>query len=740
MGCESRLQAAKLLLGVLLGGAHIPAGAAQTPLAPNAPGPPDQATAAPTPGAASLEEIVVTAQRRSENIQSVPITVEAVSAGQLDEAGVFDLEGLRVMIPGLEVQNANGYATPYLRGVGSAAAGPGIENPIAIYVDGVYYAAATSSLFSLNNVSQIEVLKGPQGTLFGRNASGGLIQVTTRDPSQEPSINTDISYGNYDTSTADLYLTGGVAGNLAADIALRYSYQGDGYGTDLTTGEDVYRTDRDLNLRTKWLLTPFDATRITFAVDYENTVNSQLATRLIAGTAAAPFTGPAYGGSPWNTEGVQPFDHTASGGASINLDQDVGFAQLQSITAYRLSDFNKELDLDSTAAPTEAAYVRQLDNQISEEIHLLSNPADAVKWLGGLYYFYADGRYEPIVLTLSDDPVFNPDFPLGGALVNSRQTTQSLAGFAQGTVEVLPMTRLTIGARYTYEKRELMGTESADLVGDIPLGVIASADESKTFSKPTYRVALDHNFAPDVLAFLSFNSGFKSGGFEPSVLTASPFRPETLDAYEAGIKADVLPQTLRVNASLFDYDYKEIQVEQLQQAAIEIINGAGARVYGADIDAELRPTEYFKLTAGIEYLHAYFTSFPDAPTGVPVGGVAVAPASAAGHHLPVSPDFTSDIDANYTVPLASGALDADLVYAYSGGYYFEPDNIIHQPAFSELNGSIRWRSPQGYSVAIWGRNLSNAVVLSYGVTLQDGNQTGTYAAPRTFGITVGYTH
>ena len=685
----------------------------------------------------ALDEIVVTAERRSENLQAVPITIEVASADQLNAIGVSDLQGLQITIPGLNIQNANGYAAPYLRGVGSAAAGPGIENPVAIYVDGVYYAAADSSLFSLNNIAQIEVLKGPQGTLFGRNATGGLIQVTTRTPSQEMSGSADVSYGNYDTITTDLYLTGGIAPALAADIAIRYSHQGDGYGEDFTTGQPVYQTDRDLSVRSKWRLTPLDGTSITLAVDYENTLNTQLAYRLISGTAASPLTGPPYGGSPWEVEGVQPYDHTQSGGGSLHLEQDVGFAQLENMTAYRFTDMTKELDLDATAAPFEAGNVRQWDDQISEEIHLLSKPASEVKWLVGLYYFYADGQYDPVSLTLSDNPAFNPEFPLGSADINSKQTTKSVAGFAQATIEILPLTRLTFGTRYTYEKRQMIGDETAFLVGEIPLGTLVNVDEKKDFDKATFRVALDRQLATDVLAFISFNTGFKSGGFEPSVLTASPFQPETLDAYEAGIKADFLSHTLRLNASAFDYQYKNIQVEEVETAAIAIINGAGARVYGLDLDGELRVTDRIGFKTGLEYLHARFTSFPDAPTGTPGGGIPVFSSSATGHQLPVSPDATLYFDANYRVPLAVGALDLNAIYAYNSGFYPEPDNVIRQPAYSQVNASARWKNG-GYSVALWGKNLTNVAVINEGVTFQGGNEIAGYAPPRTYGITFGY--
>lgn len=685
-----------------------------------------------------LEEIVVTAQRRSENLQSVPVTVNAVSGEQLSAAGVSSLQTLQVAVPGLYVQNNDGYAAPILRGVGTTAIGPGVETPIAVYVDGVYYGAATSSLFSLNNIAQIEVLKGPQGTLFGRNATGGLIQINTRTPQQQFSGDATVSYGNYGTTAESLYMTGGVTTNLAADLAVQYTHQEQGYGRDLTTGEDVYRTPGEFDVRSKWLLTPVDGTRITLSMDYENSRNSQLAFRLISGTTPAPLTGPAYGGSPWDIQGTQPFDVTSGGGASLRFEQDLGFARLESVTAYRKTDLNKGLDLDSTAVNFESAVVNERDSQVSEEIHLLSPDDSRVKWQMGVYYYDADGKYVPVEEFLSSVPAENPFYPLGQAFINSDEKTRSVAGFAQATTEILPMTNLTAGVRYTNEDRHFTGAETASLVDGTFLGTLASTDSGKSFSKATYRAALDRKLTDDVMAFVSFNSGFKSGGFSPSVLGGKPFLPETLDAYEVGIKSDLLSHRLRLNVSLFDYNYKDIQVQQLQAGTIAVINGAGARVYGADLDTEFRATDRITLTSGLEYLHARYTSFPDAPTGVPGGGVGLVSASATGHHLPVAPAVNLNVGASYTAPLPTGSLRLTALYAYNSGYYAEPDNIIHQSAFNQVNASLRWDAPGGLSVSVWGKNLTNAAFFTAGFTYQNGNESAGYAPPRTYGVTLGY--
>src|ERR1700722_12318884 len=205
--------------------------------------------------AASLEEIVVTAQRRRENLQDVPITATAGRAGSRAAGGVTNTAELVNVVPGMLVQTSAGYSLPHLRGVGITAIGAGIENSVALYVDGIYRGVASSDAVSLNNIAQIEVEKGPQGTLFGRNATGGLIQVTTLDPTSDFGASAHVGYGNYHTVKSDAYVSGGTD-FLAADLAVQSTHQGEGYGTNLATGQDINRMDMDLSVRSKWVLHP----------------------------------------------------------------------------------------------------------------------------------------------------------------------------------------------------------------------------------------------------------------------------------------------------------------------------------------------------------------------------------------------------------------------------------------------------------------------------------------------------
>ncbi len=336
-----------------------------------------------------LDEIIVTAQRREQSLQDVPIAIQAVSAEQIENSGITTVQGLSVLVPGLAVQQGAANANTYLRGVGSQVLGPGLESPVATYVDGVYYASVFGTPHGLSNVARVEVIKGPQGTLFGRNATGGLVHVVTRTPSQDPGLELDFGYGNYDTSNVGVYATAGLGSSLAADFSASLTNQGEGYGINLVNGQDVNRTENDLQLRSKWLFTPSEGTQITAIFDYNEVDTSRNVFRVLPGTGLPPPLGPNYGGSVFNTaSNVEPYIRTRGGGASLEIRQDLGFADLVSISAYREGRTRAALDLDATAFFfSNVSPLLQTEEQVTQELQLQSNDDGAFQWIVGGFYF-----------------------------------------------------------------------------------------------------------------------------------------------------------------------------------------------------------------------------------------------------------------------------------------------------------------------------------------------------------------
>jgi iron complex outermembrane recepter protein len=685
-----------------------------------------------------VSEVVVTAQRRSERIQDVPITVEAVSADTMRAEGVNNIKDLTTVVPGLQIGDAVGFATPHLRGVGSTTLAPGVESPIAIYVDGVYYASTTSSLFDFVDVDNVEVLKGPQGTLFGRNATGGLIQVTTRTPTQATRIDADVSYGNYQSARANLYVSGGIVDTLAASFTAQASGAGQGYGRNLLTGDEVNRNDINLGLRTKWVWTPLDTTTLTAAADYSHRRDSYLADRLPPGASNLPGEAvPAYG-SEWDAaQNIDPLNRNIAGGASIRLDQQLGFARLMDIVAYRKNSSTIDWDLYEGGPLYFDGLLDAAESQFSEELQLASMQGAPVIWSAGVYYFHSQSQYDP------NHVIFGPpDLNVVGQIFSpDEQHANSTAGYGQATLPLVAQTNLTLGARYTNENHNVIGEQSLYFSNGALLADTPYPERTARFSKPTFRVALDHHFTTDTMTYASFNTGFKAGGFNTGSIGDPAYGPETLQAYEIGLKTDLLERTLRLDLSGFHYDYKSIQVQKIEGAATGIINGGAAKLDGADLDLKWVATEALNFDASVEYLNAHFTSFPNAPLSNPELGLTTEATvgSAAGNQLPYASHISFTVAGNYTVQLHESEIDLNVTAQHAGRYFLEPDNVMQQPSYTRLNSSVAWQpSNHRYVVRLWGRNLTNEAVISYGGTLVSGLRTVGYESPRTYGVTFEY--
>lgn len=714
----------------------------------------DQTAGPADAGFVGLEEIVVTAQRRSERLQDVPVAVTAVTAADLAAVGIQSSQDLSVVTPGLTIPQTSGYTQPRIRGVGTTSNGPGVENPVATYIDGVYIASAPSSLLTLNNIDRVEVLKGPQGTLFGRNATGGLIQIVTKDPASTPGAAASLTYGSYQTIIADAYATGGLSDTLSADIAVRYEHQGEGYGTNLFNGQDVGKLDHDFAGRVKFLLEPADGTEIRLAVDYEDRDGDRDIQHLRPQTGVFDFNIPPFGG-PFPLGGTYDVNQNyafrnklQAGGASLQVNHELEAVTLQSITAYRTSDFQFNLDLDLLPIDGFTAYSKAKFTQFSQELQLSSNDTGPLKWVGGLYYFHSKDGWQPIVIGIG--PLVNQQVP--GAAVNvideNYQKTDAVAAYAQATYEIAADTNLTLGGRYNYERKSISGTDTT-LVSGVPvlttpfprpgLGIPTKID----FNRFNYRVSLDHKFGPDILGYVSYNTGFKSGGFVLAKVDAQPFKPEDIKATEAGLKTQLFDRHLRLNAAGFHYDYRNIQVQRFDAGSQLIYNGARAEMYGLDLDGEIVLARGLSLNGGISYVHARFKSFPQADLIVPRAGCpvpppgGVVPCEAAGNRLPQTPDYTFNIGGDYSIDTDAGTFALNATYYRSGKFFAAPDNVAFQGAYDLINASISWTDPDDrVTLKLWGKNLGNTV---YTTSLLEGF-TGidvSYGYPRTYGVTAG---
>jgi iron complex outermembrane receptor protein len=695
------------------------------------------AAQAVAPGAQSsqgeeIPDIVVTAQRRRENLQDVPVTVEAFSAEQVRTSVLTSLTDLGTLTPGLIASTEFGYFEPHLRGVGTTAASTSVENPIAVYVDGVYYGSQTGSIFQLEGIDHIEVDKGPQGTLFGRNATGGLIQIVTKDPGQSFSATARVTAGDYETLGGSLYMTGRITPILASNVSVYYQNQGTGFGTNYFNHKYVNKA-QNFAIREKNLFTPTEYDSLMLAFDYEQDHSSPV---LIPAPGTTPLGGPPYTGSRWSANGFyQPVVIEKQGGASLKYDHDFGFAKLASISAYLQSSLYSDLDGTFVVNPIYTLDIPLLDlhKQITQEFDLRSDPNSSVAWATGIFYYQSTARYDPGSL------VGGLIAPLNLFSIYSRATDHSIAAFAQATKQILDATNLTVGLRDTYEGKSFSETQLGyPRVG--PVEVFGSVSDVKLSSnQPTWRISLDHKVTPEVLLYASYNRGYKTGGFNDIYLPVQAYEPEILDAYEIGAKTNLLDHRLLVNMAGFYYNYRNLQTVAYPQGSLLVYNAPGATIAGVDLDFKVAPFANFIVSGGAEALKANYRDFPNAllSTPAPGGGSTLTTFNAIGRLLPMSPKWTADVSPLYNVPLGNkGMVSLGVTFSYTAGFYYEPDNRFHQSSYGLVNASVNWADPTDlWSARLWGKNLTNRAytVAEYAQTNADYAQ---YAPPRTFGVTV----
>lgn len=751
-----------------------------------------------------LVEITVTAQRHVENAQKVPISVVAITPDAIIDAGAVQTDQLAQLVPGMQMGHEINSATTFIRGIGPNSNGTGEESSVAVYLDDIYIPDGDASIFALNSISGIDVLKGPQGTLFGRNATGGVIQVHTKDPSFDPSLDVSGGYGNYATFTGNLYATGKVIDNyVASNLAVYITDQQHGWGHDVTTGQDAF-TAEDWGIRNKWLWTPTAGTRILLAGNFSYTrsevgMGFNQIPQFVAsgghgycpgegGVDGNPQTTPVAFDCPtparatfvgwYNTADIRNdyavVKHTT---LELKVEQDMGFAKGVSITGWQYVKGHAQFNQESSAFGDIVTDLVQRDRNLSQELQLIS-PDDApyasrFNWIVGGFFMDDNAGYGPNASLAGIAEGFPTQFVPSTYFINLTDNvrTTSFAGYMQGTVLLAPDTHLTLGARYTEDKRLFTGgvyfSDAIPGAGGLPVCAVAplacpttSATPGATHSWPlgTYRVALDHEFTDDVMGYLSWNRGVKSGQFDTFGTAAGgpannpPVNPEVLKSVEAGMKSEWLDHHLQVNLSAFHYDVKNLQMAVIIAGGTKLINAASAKVNGGELSVKAIPMNHLTLSAGLSVLYGHYGSFENAPDYFPPGAYyagsqiptpACTPngnytCNASGLGLIRAPHYSGNASANYLIPTVAGDYDVNLSWSYTDTFYWFPDQSIKQPVVNLINAAVRWTHPsKKYDVRLWGANLGGAKYYSFGSETVAYGEQFSPEAPRTYGITAG---
>lgn len=710
-------------------------------------------------GAAQLDEIVVTAQRRAENLQEVPIAVSAVTANTLSEVGIEATNALPQIVPSVQMTRSGPSGLFFVRGVGTTNAAAGEEGANAVYVDNVYLGDLSQTINNFNNISRIEVLKGPQGTLFGRNATGGLIHIITEEPGQEFVLRGQVGYANYDTLSSKLYIAGPVNDMISADLALTSSDQGDGWGRNLTRNEDIH-IQEFWGARSKVVVRPVDRLKLTLAGDFfKSDDNLAIAWRLEDGVVG---TGGTRGPGGFDTTSNMPaMTRLKIWGLSFTAEADLDFATFTSISAMRRTRNHSDFDVDGAQLNLVNIDYVSRNKTFQQEFRLASNSTDPLAWQAGLFYLRSEAENDQQQRGLAFAPA-----SLQGFNINSDLTTNSYAAFGEATYAITESTRLTAGLRYTSDRRKFNGAQTPVTLAGVIGRPSVNPDPKLSYDEFTYRVALRQDITDDINVYASVNRGFKAGSFSLQAPLNAPVDPQFIMAYEVGLKSEFFDRRLRLNLAAYHYDIDDYQVRSAAVAtpgSSVLLNAATVKVDGLDLEFEGALTRDWRVFGGFTVLDSRFDKFggPGAPVQAPIaypnpatcpaalvgadnpgvlgagvrtGGFTTCLGDASGNRMPMAPEFSASLGTTYNLAVGDeGNVRFSLLYSYNDGYVFEPDNIMNQGAFSLVNASIEYRPTDRYGIEFWVNNLTDEDYAVQKITTGTGVTTA-MGAPRTYGV------
>ncbi|MDB5968394.1 MAG: hypothetical protein JWQ90_844 [Hydrocarboniphaga sp.] len=751
---------------------------------------PAEAEAAPERAHSSsrlIEEVIVTAQKREENLQDVPISVQAFSAEALDARGVSDSLNLPTVTPGMVYSVIAGYSIIFIRGVGTDAFVPSADASVSTYIDGIFFPFSHGLVQSFGAVQQVEVLKGPQGTLFGRNSTGGAINVITKKPTDTFEGSVQASYANFDAMQTRAYVNVPVTDTFAFNVSALYNLADSYYKLTADSPRVPLPREREqgARIRAKWSPTDdFDITLSGLLVEQSgiapviNQNTSPNAQYVLLGVT----TTPKYQSSIDNHSYSNSRNPVIYGEANYRYDwfDTKLLASHQSITT------SAAIDYDATKAPLVSFDADQLARVNTQELQIISNAttpgADWFKWIGGLYHIDSYAGFDPVLFSVGRDvPVFddiittlNDQLGLLGNtnLLDGLGTrvdiqaqgflrTKSLAGYAQGTVQLPYDFALTLGGRYQTESRELQDSKDQLQVSDgvfVPLFNFANQKADTSNFSP--KVTLDFRPADDVLTYASYQKGFKSGTYNIlNIYTPTQYiEPETVTAYELGVKSQLFDHRLQFNAAVFDTEIDNMQVQfisLLSGGAVRFESAKHARIRGAEFDLlwqiapELLPG--LIATANGAYLDAKYTDYPNASgftdQGIPFGGSGfvlgggVLPGQDfAGNRIVRSPKFSGTGGLSYTFDVGPGTVETGADVYYNSGYFYTAQNLsrAEEPSYATLDARISYLyTPWRLRITAFGKNLTNTLHAINKLPTDIGTWT-TYAPPVTYGVRVNW--
>ncbi len=700
-----------------------------------------------------LKEIVVTAQRRNENLQNAALPVSALTSDQID-GKVTSAQDLTQLVPAVTFSTGGGASTQVtLRGIGALTGNALAEQVVAFNLDGVYLARSGGSNGLFYDLDRIEVLKGPQGTLYGRNATAGAVNLITKKPTQQFGGDVSVQFGNYGLKQGQ----GAINVPISDTVALRVAGQSINRRGYLTDG---YDDQKQYSGKAALLIKPNEGLSILLNADYVHIGGKGSANVLSAPyiNPSNPYLGPSspqtvafYNTDPRNSVVRGPFTFrpaesapTPNGfndnnitGLSATIDWELGGGKLTAISSYRESKFRYSgytagfrLDDDETSTAK------------SLEVRYATPESNILRGVLGAYYFKDSGHFDlftyiydlvPRAFGGGPDPTHVQDFD-----------TTATAVFGQATLDLTKTFRLIAGARYSEEKKTVAGTTT--------IGVFPFSGDMKV-NKATYKVGVETDLAPHSLAYFTVGSGFKAGGFF-AASAPNTFKPEFLTAWTLGSKNRFLDNRLQLNAEAFYWDYKDKQVSHLgpinNGTGVSLVteNAGKAKLYGAEVEARYLVTPDDMVSATVQYEHTRYDSYVVISSpGRPASNCAVTPTAVpgafkvdcTGNEVALAPKWILNLGYSHTMPLASGA---DLVFSVAGiiksNYWLGEEHLRgqKQSGYGKWDLDMTYNSSDGrWSVSAYVANVTDRVVSPFTfVHPEFGQPMQALEMPRTFGV------
>jgi iron complex outermembrane receptor protein len=691
----------------------------------------------------TLDAITVSARKREESLQEVPVAVTAFTADGLDKLNVEDISDLGAFVPNLTVYAARGSSstlTAYIRAVGQSDPLWGVDPGVGLYLDDVYVARPQGALLDVFDVERIEVLRGPQGSLYGKNTIGGAIKYVSSALDEDFYGRGSVTIGNYsqlDTkASVNLPLGGGWATRLAVASLSR-----DGYGENVRTGQEV--SDKEIlaaRATLGYLGSPdFSAKFSVDWMDDQSGVRGAKMLRPNTNVVIPVATVPALDSRYDVRNGMPNINDTSMLGASATLSWNLGDAWvLKSVTAYRESDTETNIDFDTlpnTIADVKAFYS---DDQLSQEFQLNYDAGGKVRGVAGLYWFTGSAGGQ----------VLNNFYGLSFGDTQGVVDTDSVAVYGEFTWDFAERWALTLGGRYTDEKKtaDVYNIGYTDATFTRPSGAVAADfEDSVSFQNFSPKVSLDFKLSEDILLYALASRGFKSGGFNIRAQATAvprsrlPFDDETVTTFEVGAKNAFLDDRLFVNLAYFNSDYKDIQLSVFTAVPGsnppvffgDFANAGEGSVDGIELEYQALLSPGFTLQGNFAWLDAEYDEFITNNVNV-----------AANQKFTNAPDFSAAITGLHTLQLqGGGSFTTRVSYSYQSEVYPTTDlsEAIKQPGYGLVSAGLIWQTAGAWRFALEGANLADKEYRTTGYNIPAlGVLTGFYGAPRTYSLTATY--